>query len=114
MDREIPKKWKKSDKAVKAVQIAFEMENKVATKIKTKAARNNLNPSDQIRKILGLSYNKPIRPRLTVSLTPEDYKILGEKYSIDPSKTLDIKAKMIEELIDYHEKTKRKNPQKEK
>jgi len=108
MDRKLPDKWKKSDKAVKAVQIAFEMENKVARRIKTSAAKNNLNPSDQIRKILGLTYNKPIRPRLTVSLTLDDYEILGEKYNIDASKTLEIKAKMIEELMEYSETKNRK------
>jgi len=92
-------KWKKQIKAIKATQIAFELEQKLARNIKEKAAREGLTPSDEIRKIVGLSYSPPKRPRLTMSLTENDYEILAKKYKLDSKKHLEIKKKIIEELI---------------
>lgn len=91
-------RWNKQQKTIKATQIAFEMEQKVARKIRELAAHEGLTASDQIRKLIGLSYSPPKRPRLTVSLTADDYAILGKKYDIAPDKTMEIKKKMIEEL----------------
>lgn len=91
-------KWQQ-DKTAKATQIAFELEQQAARWVQMKAADEGLTPSSQIRKLIGLSYSPPKRPRLTVSLSPEDYIILGEKYNIDPKDTLDIKRCMMEELL---------------
>jgi len=93
------KKWEKQKQAVKATQIAFDLEQKAALHIREIAAREGLTPSDQIRKMIGLSYSLPKRPRLTVSLKPEDYEILGKKYKIDPKDTMAIKRRILEELI---------------
>lgn len=93
-------KWEKQKKAAKATQIAFELEQTVATHIRELAAQEGLTPSDQIRKLIGLSYSPPKRPRLTVSLTPEDYESLGKKYNIAPEETLKIKRQIMEELIE--------------
>lgn len=92
-------KWKKQGKAIKATQIAFELEQKLARNIKEKAAREGLTPSDEIRKIVGLSYSLPKRPRLTMSLSEDDYRILALKYGLNPEERLEIKRKIMEELI---------------
>ena len=91
-------KWERQKKAIKATQSAFEMEQQVARTIRVKAAHEGLTPSDQIRKLLGLSYSAPKRPRLTVSLSPDDYAILGARYHIDPANTIAIKRRMMKEL----------------
>ena len=98
----VPDKWKQAEKekSVKAMQVAFELEQDIAMRIKERAARNNLNPSDQIRKMLDLTYSPPKRPRLTVSLKPEDYDILGERFGVDPKDQLEIRRKIIEFLIE--------------
>ena len=105
MTDKIPEKWKKSgkEKSVKAIQIAFELEQEMARNIRERAAKNGLNPSDQIRKILGLTYSPPKRPRLTVSLKEDDYLILGEKFGIDPDDHIEIRKKIIEFLVDNSE-----------
>ena len=102
----MPKKetWNKQHKAIKATQIAFELEQKVATHIQQMAVQEGLTASSQIRKLIGLSFSPPKRPRLTVSLSSEDYVVLGEKYKIDPSDTLAIKRKIMEELVAMVEK----------
>lgn len=92
-------KWDKQQKTIKATQIAFELEQKIARHIHEQAAREGLTPSSQIRKLLDLPYSPPKRPRLTVSLSPEDYAALGKRYHLDPDDTLEIKRCMMQELI---------------
>ncbi|NOH53366.1 hypothetical protein F0266_10515 [Vibrio coralliilyticus] len=93
------KKWDQNRKVVKATQVAFEMEQKVARQIHEMAAKEGLTPSSQIRKLVGLSYSPPKRPRLTISLSEEDYQALGDKYRVDPQDRLEIKRRIMEELL---------------
>ncbi|WNC67906.1 hypothetical protein RI845_15435 [Thalassotalea nanhaiensis] len=100
--RKVPDKWQSNVNAVKAVQVAFDMDEKVQKEIRKAAVEASLSPSDQIRMILGLPvHKKPKRPRLTVSLSGEDYQVLGEKYGIEPTQQLEIKRKLMDELIDF-------------
>ncbi len=98
----MPDKWQSSIKAIKAVQVAFDMDEKIQLSIRKQALDAGLSPSDQIRDILGLSINKrPKRPRLTVSLAPDDYQVLAEKYNLKAEQQLEIKKKLMDELIKY-------------
>jgi len=102
--RELPEKWQSSQKAMKAVQVAFDMDEKIQYKIRKAALDNNLSPSEQIRDILGLTVNKrPKRPRLTVSLNSQDYIELAEKYGLQPEQQLEIKKLVIEDLVLFSE-----------
>ena len=98
----MPDKWQSSVKAIKAVQVAFDMDEKIQLSIRKEALEAGLSPSDQIRDILGLTVNKrPKRPRLTVSLAPEDYQVLAEKYHLKAEQQLEIKRKLMDELIQH-------------
>lgn len=100
-DRKLPDKWQSSVKAMKAVQVAFDMDEKIQLSIRKQALEAGLSPSDQIRDILGLPINKrPKRPRLTVSLALSDYQLLAEKYGLEARQQLDIKRRLMEELIE--------------
>ncbi|MDX2321139.1 MAG: hypothetical protein QNK26_11160 [Moritella sp.] len=102
--RELPEKWQSSQKAMKAVQVAFDMDEKIQYKIRKAALDNNLSPSEQIRDILGLTVNKrPKRPRLTVSLNNQDYIELAEKYGLQPEQQLEIKKLVIDDLVKFSE-----------
>lgn len=102
MSRKLPEKWSSSLKAVKAVQVAFDIDEKIQFEIRKKALEAGLSPSDQIRCILGLPTNhRPKRPRLTVSLSPQDYKILAEKYHLDTEQQLEIKRKLMDDLVQH-------------
>lgn len=104
MSKKLPEKWQSSIKAIKAVQVAFDMDEKFQLAIRREALEAGLSPSDQIRDILGLPTNKrPKRPRLTVSLSGEDYQLLGEKYGLNPEQQLDIKKKLMEDLVKHVE-----------
>lgn len=100
MSRKLPDKWQSSVKAAKATQVAFDMDEKVQLEIRKEALDAGLSPSDKIRDILGLPINKrPKRPRLTVSLSPDDYIILADKYQLSPEQQLEIKKKLMDDLI---------------
>ncbi len=102
MARKIPEKWQSSVKAIKAVQVAFDMDEKIQLSIRKQALEAGLSPSDQIRDILGLPLNKrPKRPRLTVSLAQSDYEILAQKYHLSADDQLEIKKKLMDDLIDH-------------
>lgn len=95
-------KWQKEKKAIKATQVAFDISAEAQILIKKEALSNRLNPPDQIRKILGLPYNKkPQRPRLTVTLKEEDFALLAEKYDLDVEDQTAIKEKVSEELLEF-------------
>jgi hypothetical protein len=97
-----PARWKSSDQAIRAVQIAFDVEIEVLSAIRTAAFNNDLSTSDQIRLLLGLPVtSKPKRPRLTVSLSPEDYAVLGARYGVPPDSHLAIKEKVLADLISF-------------
>ncbi|WP_206483724.1 hypothetical protein [Thalassotalea sp. G2M2-11] len=102
MSRKLPEKWQSSVKAVKATQVAFDMDEKIQLEIRKEALEDGLSPSDKIRDILGLPINRrPKRPRLTVSLSADDYRVLAEKYQLDVDQQLEIKRKLMDDLINY-------------
>jgi hypothetical protein len=100
--RKLPEKWQSSVKAVKAVQVAFDMDEKIQLSIRKQALEAGISPSEQIRDILGLPTNKrPKRPRLTVSLSPDDYELLAQKYDLSAEQQLEIKKKLMDDLVHY-------------
>ncbi|MCI2283187.1 hypothetical protein L3081_07020 [Colwellia sp. MSW7] len=111
MTKKMPEKWQSSLKAIKAVQVAFDMDEKIQLSIRKQALEAGLSPSDQIRDILGLTINKrPKRPRLTVSLAPDDYQVLAEKYNLKAEQQLEIKRKLMDELIEHVNTSENKLP----
>jgi len=100
VSRKLPSKWQSSIKAAKATQVAFDMDEKIQLEIRKEALEAGLSPSDKIRDILGLPTNKrPKRPRLTVSLSEDDYQLLAEKYQLSSDQQLEIKRKLMDDLI---------------
>jgi len=103
----LPAKWQGSTKAIKATQVAFDMDEKIQYEIRHKALEEGVSPSDQIRDILGLPCSRrPKRPRLTVSLSADDYQLLATKYNLSPDQQLEIKKIVVEELTQFASKEK--------
>jgi hypothetical protein len=95
-------RWQKEKDAIKATQIAFDISTEAQLIIKQQALADHLNPPDQIRKILGLPYSKkPVRPRLTVTLKPEDFALLAQRYGVSPQDQAAIRDKVSQELLAY-------------
>ncbi|MDR1934398.1 MAG: hypothetical protein LBS49_02240 [Candidatus Accumulibacter sp.] len=97
-----PARWQKSDEALRAAQIAFDVEAAVLEAVRRAAFEHNLSTSDQIRQVLGLSVSRrPKRPRLTVTLTPEDYATLAARYGLEAQNRLAVKERVTQELIEF-------------
>jgi hypothetical protein len=68
------------------------------------ASRDGISASDQIRKIVGLPVSsRPKRPRLTVSLSEQDYELLAKRYKMKNIDKQAIKTKVMEELRHFNE-----------
>ncbi len=100
----IPERWKTSDRQIKKMQLAFEFEDYVEKQLKQEALDNGISPSSQLRKILGLHYDPPLKPRLTVSLTPEDTEILAKRYDIEASDRAYLRLGISREIENYYSK----------
>ncbi|MBT4836912.1 MAG: hypothetical protein HON94_06165 [Methylococcales bacterium] len=97
----LPKKWEKSEKSIRAVQIAFELSTKVSNVLKDEAGFSGLSTSDQIRKIIGLTIKPPKRPRLTITLSHDDYQQLSAKYQLNIDDKSGIRQAIRDDLVNY-------------
>lgn len=97
-------KWDREKQAAKAVQVAFDLGHDVSYQIRAEALQRGLNPPDRIREILGLPVsNKPVRPRLSISLTDEDFDLLAQAFAVEASDRLRIRQLAAEKLIEHLE-----------
>ncbi|MCO7226894.1 hypothetical protein [Pleionea sp. CnH1-48] len=97
-------KWQKQAEAAKATQVAFDVSESVHKFIQKCSVDDSLKPSDYIRKMLGLEYKqKKVRPRLTITLSQQDYEQLGELFQLDPTDHIAIKHAVAKRLIDLAE-----------
>ncbi|CUI02817.1 hypothetical protein [Massilia antarctica] len=95
-------RWTGSDAALRSLQVAFDVEKQVIDAVRYAAFKNQLSPSDQIRHILGLPCtSKPVRPRLTVSLSDADYAILAERFGLAVDDKRKIKESLHLALIEF-------------
>ena len=99
----IPDAWKQSNKSIRAVQVIFELEQAVSKALRIKAIEQDMSPSDYIREVVGLPRKKPVRPRLSISLNEEDYKILAQRYNLSPEDKTAIRARIKQELVEQHQ-----------
>ncbi len=103
--KRVPKKWNRSDKSIRAIQLAFEFSGNIPHIIRDEASKLGLSPSDQIRKIIGLEVTPPKRPRLTISLNQNDYKYLATRYRLSPDDKEGIRKAIRDDLIKFAEKS---------
>ncbi|HIV72346.1 MAG TPA: hypothetical protein H9903_15525 [Candidatus Aquabacterium excrementipullorum] len=97
-----PARWQGSDDAIRAVQVAFDVEQAVMEAVRHAAFSNHLSTSDQIRQLLDLPTSaRPQRPRLTVSLSGADYELLSSRYKLPADDRLGIKERVTQELIAF-------------
>lgn len=99
---QLPKRWRSTAGALRAVQVAFDVSESVMEAVRRTAFEANLSQPDVVRSILGLPISRRAkRPRLTVSLSEQDYQTLGERYQLDPTDALAIKERVLGELVEF-------------
>ncbi len=98
----LPARWASSVPAIKAVQVAFDVSEAVLEAVRRSAFDSGLSTSDQVRVVLGLDVVRQAkRPRLTISLTADDYQVLGQRFGLKASDHLAIKEQVIATLIGF-------------
>jgi len=99
-----PVRWQGSEPALRAVQVAFDVEEAVMEAVRVAAFHANVSTSTQIRSVLNLPVAaRPKRPRLTVTLDTGDYTLLAGRYGLAPDDRLGIKEAATRELIAFVE-----------
>jgi len=99
-------KWEKQRTVLKKVQLTFELMQSVDRQIRIDAAKEGESPSNVVRKILGLDVSPPQRPRLGVSLSPEELESLAERYQVDPSDKKNLVRRAAEAIQKYYQEKK--------
>jgi len=80
---------------------AIECDLRVANKIIDEAIRNEMRLTDIVRRIIELPVAYPESVQIPVSLTDEDYALLGIRYGISSADRNAIKRRIIEDLNDF-------------
>lgn len=99
-----PSRWAKEKKVVRAMQLAFDVGDEISHQIRLEALQQGLSPPDRIRQILGLPLSKkPVRPRLSISLSSADFAVLADKFGVAVEDKLKIRQLAAEKLIEHTE-----------
>ena len=101
--KKLPASWEKSNKSIRAVQVVFELEQGVSRDLRIKAIERDMSPSDYIRDVIGLPRKKPVRPRLSISLSEQDYQLLAKRYKLPADDKAAIRARIKQELVERHQ-----------
>ena len=97
-----PPQWDKERRAVRAVQVAFDLEEQVQQVIRQEALDLGINASDRVRQILGLEVpRRPKRVRLSISLGEADFKLLAERFDLVEDDRVSIKQQASEALAEH-------------
>ncbi len=101
-------KWPAEKSALKKIQIHFSFKERLTKLIRHDAVEDNINPSDVIRKIVGLNYQRIQRPRIGLSFNQADLDYLSKRYALGASDEKEIKRHVMEEVnLYYHDEEKR-------
>lgn len=90
----------RKEMAVRAAQVAMDLDTHVARRIKVLAALEDMTPQDYIRQFLGLDFKPAKRPRLSLSLSADDYGILASRYGLNADQHTAIKAAIVRQLYE--------------
>ncbi|VAW51853.1 hypothetical protein MNBD_GAMMA06-2061 [hydrothermal vent metagenome] len=98
--KKVPKSWTQSDKNIRAVQVIFELEQAQSKLLRINAIKQDLSPSDYIRDIIDLPRKKPVRPRLSISLSSDDYTLLAARYALSVDQKSEIRERIKQDLVE--------------
>ena len=84
--------------ALGKIQVHFEFQQALMHKIRIAAAAENLSYADYVRKLVGLPYAKIQRPRISLSFSDSDLRILAERYAKPNADPQVLKRCVLEEI----------------
>jgi len=94
-------KWAAEKVALKKIQVHFELQQSLLHEVRVRSAKQDMNSSDYVRRVIGLSFAKIQRPRISLSFSQEDFEFLAKRYDVDVSNKQELKRRVQEELIEH-------------
>ena len=85
-------------RALKKIQVHFEFRQSLLRKVRLAAAAEDLSYSDYMRKLVGLPFSKIQRPRISLSFSDTDLRILAERYAKPDTEPQVLKHCVLEEI----------------
>ena len=85
-------------RALKKIQVHFEFRQSLLRKVRLAAAAEDLSYSDYMRKLVGLPFSKIQRPRISLSFSDTDLRILAERYAKPDTEPQVLKNCVLEEI----------------
>ena len=99
-------KWPAERKALKKIQVHFTFQEQLNKTIRHEAVDLNINPSDVVRKVVGLNYQRIQRPRIGLSFSKDEIQQLANKYKVESDDEKEIKKRVMEEVNQHFYKEK--------
>ena len=84
--------------ALRKIQVHFEFRQSLLRKVRLAAAAADLSYSDYVRKLVGLPFSKIQRPRISLSFSDSDLRILAERYAKPNADPQVLKRCVLEEI----------------
>jgi len=88
-------------RALRKIQVHFEFRQSLLRKVRLAAAGADLSYTDYVRKLVGLPFSKIQRPRISLSFSDADLRILSERYA-EPSADPQVLKRCVLEEIKSH------------
>ena len=88
-------------RALKKIQVHFEFRQSLLRKVRLAAAAEDLSYSDYVRKLVGLPFSKIQRPRISLSFSDADLRILADRYARPGAEPQDLKRCVLEEITSH-------------
>ena len=88
-------------RALKKIQVHFEFRQSLLRKVRLAAAAEDLSYSDYVRKLVGLPFSKIQRPRISLSFSDADLRILAERYAKSSAEPQVLKRCVLEEITSH-------------
>ncbi len=85
--------------ALKKIQVHLEFRQSLLRKVRLAAAAEDLSYSDYVRKLVGLPFSKIQRPRISLSFSDTDLRILSERYAKPGTEPQVLKRCVLEEIM---------------
>ena len=85
-------------RALRKIQVHFEFRQSLLRKVRLAAAAADLSYSDYVRKLVGLPFSKIQRPRISLSFSDADLRILAERYAKPEADPQILKRCVLEEI----------------
>ena len=100
-DRNAESKWQPEREALKKIQFHFDLQIRQMQHLRVQAAREDMNPSDYVRKIVGLPHRTLDRPRVSLSFSNDDLHFLAKHFAVDIDDSATIRKRVKQEVDEY-------------